>query len=48
MTDASIAWRYQVNPKGYGVWKPPTDFKEELLWKGDMTSSPIEFEVADK
>jgi hypothetical protein len=43
-----VGLRYQVNPKTHGVWKPPAEFKEELLWKGAMTSSPIQFEVVDK
>ena len=44
----SVALHYQVNPKSHGIWKPPAEFKEELLWKGEMTSSPLEFEFADK
>ncbi len=44
----SVGLRYQVDPKTHGVWKPPADFKEDLLWKGAMTSSPMQFEVADK
>ena len=44
----SVALRYQVNPDRHGVWKPPADFKEELLWKGELTSSPVDFEIAEK
>src|SRR5262249_45305378 len=29
---------YQVNPESHGVWKPPGDFKDELLWKGTLKS----------
>jgi len=36
-------------PRGsHGVWKPPADFKDELLWKGEITCSPLEFEVRQK
>src|SRR5262249_36765803 len=28
---------YQVDPKSHGVWKPPADFKDELLWRGSLT-----------
>jgi hypothetical protein len=38
--------RYQVN--GRGAWKPPADFKDELLWRGSLTSAPLEFEVSAK
>ncbi len=36
---------YQVRDQTHGVWMPPKDFKEELLWKGQILSKPIEFEV---
>jgi hypothetical protein len=42
----TLSLRYQVDPKSHGVWKPPADFKEDLLWKGVLTSSPIEFKVS--
>jgi hypothetical protein len=38
--------RYQV--KSDGAWEPPTDFRAELLWKGEQTSAPLEFAVLDK
>jgi hypothetical protein len=44
----TVELRYQVDPKSHGVWEPPADFKEELLWKGRLTSTPIEFEVSAK
>jgi hypothetical protein len=42
----TVELRYQVNPKSHGVWEPPADFKNELLWKGELTSAPQEFEVS--
>jgi hypothetical protein len=44
----SVSLRYQVNPGSHGVWQPPADFKKELLWTGELTSSPLAFEVAGK
>jgi hypothetical protein len=44
----TVELRYQVNPKSHGVWKPPADFKDALLWNGEMTSVPLEFEVSSK
>jgi hypothetical protein len=42
----TVELRYQVDPESYGVWKPPEDFKDEVLWKGSLTSSPLRFEVS--
>jgi hypothetical protein len=44
----TVSLRYQVRPDSHGVWQPPADFKKELLWQGELTSSPIPFEVLDK
>ena len=44
----TVELRYQVDAKTYGVWKPPADFKDELLWKGELTAAPLEFEVSAK
>jgi hypothetical protein len=32
---------YQVNPKTHGIWQPPKDFDEEMLWHGVITSNPL-------
>lgn len=32
---------YQVNPKSHGVWQPPQDFDEEMLWYGVITSNTV-------
>lgn len=42
---------YRCEPSSFGVTpgtKPPEGFKEELLWKGQITTSPLEFEIAAK
>jgi hypothetical protein len=39
---------YQVDPATHGVWQPPKEFKDELLWKGAVKTSPLAFEIADK
>jgi hypothetical protein len=44
----TVELRYQVDPRSHGEWEPPADFKDELLWKGEMTSAPLEFEVSDR
>ena len=44
----TVALLYQVNPKSHGVWEPPAEFKDELLWKGEITCGPVEFEVRQK
>ena len=44
----TVELRYQVDPKSHGVWKAPADFKDELLWKGTLTSAPVKFEVSAK
>jgi hypothetical protein len=44
----TVALRYRGNPESHGVWQPQADFKKELLWKGELTSSPLEIEVAGK
>jgi len=30
------------------VWMPPAEFKAEQLWKGEITTAPIEFEVSPR
>lgn len=47
-TQYTVELRYQVDPKTHGVWKPPADFKDELMWQKAMTSAPLEFEVSAK
>ncbi len=42
----TVELRYQVDPKSHGVWEPPADFKDASLWKGSLTSAPLEFEVS--
>ena len=42
----SFVMRYQVSPETHGVWQPPKEFKEELLWKGVLDSHPVEIEIA--
>ena len=42
----TLELRYQVDPKTHGVWMPAADFKDALLWKGALTSAPLEFEVS--
>lgn len=42
----AVVLRYQVVKDSYGIWEPPTDYKEELLWKGTLDSRPVEIEVA--
>jgi len=42
----TVELRYQVDPKSHGVWEPPADFKDELLWKGNLNSATLEFEVS--
>jgi hypothetical protein len=44
----TVELRYQVAPESHGVWKPPADFKEELLWRGNLTSAPLGLEVSAK
>jgi hypothetical protein len=44
----TVELRYQVDLESHGVSKPPADFKDELLWKGSLTSAPLEFEVSAK
>ena len=39
---------YQVDPATHGVWQPPKEFKDELLWKGMLKTSPLAFEITDK
>jgi RNA polymerase sigma factor (sigma-70 family) len=43
----TLTLRYQVNPDSHGVHDPPAGFKEKLLWKGKVTSIPVEFEITD-
>jgi hypothetical protein len=42
----TVELRYQIDPDSHGVWDPPADFKDELLWKGTLTSAPLEFAVS--
>ncbi len=35
----------QVNPESHIVLEPPADFKDDLLWKGFLISSPIEIRI---
>jgi hypothetical protein len=44
----TVELRYQIDPDSHGVREPPTEFKDELLWKGSLTTAPIEFEVSAK
>jgi hypothetical protein len=44
----TVELRYQVDPKSHGTWKPPADFKDQLLWKGELTTAPLEFKVSAK
>jgi hypothetical protein len=44
-TRYTVEVRYQVDPNSHGVWMPPEDFKNELLWKGSLTTAPLEFAV---
>ncbi|MCI0699906.1 MAG: hypothetical protein L0241_02350, partial [Planctomycetia bacterium] len=32
---------YQVNPKTHGVWQPPKEFDDEMLWHGVIASNPL-------
>jgi RNA polymerase sigma factor (sigma-70 family) len=41
----SVALVYQVNPETHGVYLPPKGFKEDLLWKGKLTSRPLSFAI---
>jgi hypothetical protein len=43
----SLAVVYQVDPETHGVWEPPKGFKNELLWKGALKTSPLAFEITD-
>jgi len=38
---------YQVNPNSHGVWEPPADFADDLLWTGFLISSPIEIRISE-
>ena len=44
----SLSVVYQVDPKTHGVWQPPKEFKNELLWKGALKTDPLAFEITDK
>jgi len=44
----TVELRYRVNPQSHGVWQPPADFKDQMLWKGELTSSPLQFAVTGK
>lgn len=44
----SLSVVYQVDPKTHGVWQPPKGFKDELLWKGAIKTSPLAFEITNK
>lgn len=44
----TVELRYQIDPDSHGVHEPPADFKHELLWRGSLSSAPLEFEVSAK
>jgi hypothetical protein len=44
----TVELRYQVDPDSHGVHEPPADFKDALLWRGSLTSAPLEIEVSAK
>jgi hypothetical protein len=44
----SLSVVYQVDPESHGVWQPPKEYKDELLWKGTLKASPLTFEITDK
>jgi hypothetical protein len=44
----TVELRYQVGSKSHAIWEQPAEFKDELLWRGVLTSAPLEFEVSDK
>jgi hypothetical protein len=41
----SIALIYQVDPETHGVHLPPEEFKDQLLWKGSITSEALNLEI---
>jgi len=41
----SLTLIYQVDPRTYHVYQPPIEFVEELLWKGKMETTPLEFSI---
>jgi hypothetical protein len=43
----AVKLSYQVGPGG-GVWQPPAGFKQELLWRGQMTAGPVELTAFDR
>jgi hypothetical protein len=43
----SLSVVYQVDPETHGVWKPPDGFRDELLWKGRLETSPVAVEFTD-
>ncbi len=44
----TVELRYQIDPDSHGVREPPAAFKDELLWRGSLTTAPLEFEVSAK
>jgi hypothetical protein len=44
----TVSLRYHVDPESQSAWEPPEDFKQELLWRGELRSSPVSFEIAEK
>jgi hypothetical protein len=43
----TVVLHYQVN-ENFGLWEPPADFRQELLWLGEVSSKPVAFEVSEK
>jgi hypothetical protein len=42
----SVRLLYRV--RGGGTWEPPAGYKEALLWRGEIVSSPVAFKFADR
>ena len=40
--------QHDLDPETHGVWQPAREFKDELLWKGVLTTSPLTFEIIDR
>jgi hypothetical protein len=43
----TVALLYRVT-ENHGVWEPPADFRQELLWTGEILSKSLAFEVSDR
>jgi hypothetical protein len=44
-TNYSVRLLYQVRDQTHGVWMPPENFKDSLLWRGKIMCDPVEFEI---